>query len=424
MKVKEIIEATQGTLVSGELKQDIKSFSTNSRDIKKGDFFIPLVGERFDGHNYLEDAFEKGAIGAIVDRPVGNNNYCSQRDTPIIQVDNTLFALQNIAAYYRNKFNIPFIGITGSSGKTTTKDMLASILSKQFPTLKNEGNYNNEIGVPLTLLKLEKKQKAAVIEMGMQGIGEIEVLADIVRPKIAIITNIGEAHLLQLRNKRNTAIAKGEILKYADYAVLPKDDEFFIFLKKLAPNNCKIIEYSMRDEKKYQKFLKHLTLPGGHNILNALAAIKTAEILKVKPKAIIEGLKDFRPSGKRMNISIKNGVAFINDSYNANPSSMKAALSVLKDYKGKRKIAVLGDMLELGPESGNYHQEIIAYANKLKIDKLITVGKNFSALPSYAKASAGTKEAITHLNETLKPGDVVLIKGSRGMKMEEIAEAF
>lgn len=394
--IDEIERITGGKVLGKSLK--IRGISTDTRAIKSGELFIPLKGPRFDGKKFTKAALKKGAA--------------------VLKTKDGLAALQALAAHHRNKFGIPIIGVTGSSGKTTTKDMLASILSQAGPTLKNEENLNNEIGVPLTLLKLKKRHEYAVIEMAMQGRGEIEELADIARPDIAIITNIGEAHLLHLKSQKTIARAKSEILKYCRHAVLPADDKFFTYLKRRVPEGCRIIPFGIIQMGHNLKYLKNLPLPGRHNVYNALAAIKVAKALNIKPAFIVKGLKSFKPSSRRMEfIERTDGVRIINDSYNANPSSMKAALLVLASQPAERRLAVLGDMLELGKRSGFYHRQILNFAYKLGIDLIFTKGKEF------AKASH-LPSPISHLEKTIRPGDVVLVKGSRGMKMEEVVDAL
>jgi len=396
--IAEIQAVTGGKVTGRPLPSKIIGISTDTRTLKPGELFIPLKGPRFDGKKFIKAALKSGAA--------------------VLKAKDGLKALQKLAAFHRNKFNIPVIGVTGSSGKTTTKDMLASILSQAGPTLKNEENLNNEIGVPLTLLKLKKRHEFAVIEMAMQGLGEIGELAKIARPNIAIITNVGEAHLLHLKSQKNIARAKAEVLKFCKYAILPADDKFFKFLKKQAPKGCRIVPFGIIQMGHNLMYLKNLPLPGRHNVYNALAAIKVAKLLKLKPASIARGLKKFKPSSKRMEfIERADGVKIINDSYNANPSSMKAALLVLASQPADRRIAVLGDMLELGRKSKFYHQQTLNFAKKLGIDLIFTKGNEFS------KAS-NLRSPISNLQKTVRPGDVILVKGSRGMKMEEVVDAL
>ncbi|MBI5701203.1 UDP-N-acetylmuramoyl-tripeptide--D-alanyl-D-alanine ligase [Candidatus Saganbacteria bacterium] len=394
-------------IACGKILPEDKPFRSNdisidTRTIEPNDLFIPIKGENFDGRTFIKDALKKGAFA--------------------MDVKNGLEALQNLAAYHRAKFKIPVIGVTGSVGKTTTKDMLASILSQKMPTLKNEENFNNEVGVPLTLLKLTKKHKAAVIEMGMQGLGEIDLLAKIAKPTIAIITNIGEAHMKYLKTKKNIARAKSEVFNYLkkkDFAIINQDDEYFEHLMsnvKYQMSNVRtfgILEKSDVTPKDLEGI--KLPVPGEHNIYNALAAIAVAKILKIDKKAIKRGLEIFTPSSKRMEVfNCRNKTKIINDTYNANPQSMAAALRVLASIPG-RKIAILGDMLELGRKSRNYHKKVIKLAQKLKIDKLFLLGKEWPQ-----KSFGNKKELIKKLKTILKPSDIILIKGSRGMRMEEI----
>ncbi len=385
--------------------------SIDTRTIKAGDTFIPIKGKNFDGRDFIPAALKKGAS--------------------VLKVKNGLKALQDIAACHRQKFNIPIIGVTGSSGKTTTKDMITSILSQELKTLKNEENLNNEIGVPMTLLKLKKEHQAAVIEMAMQKLGELELLAKIVKPTIAVITNIGEAHLKYLKTKRNIAKAKSEILKFlqkGDWAVLPSDDQYTKFLCKKAPKGVNTKLFGIENVVNNEKFLKYIPLPGRHNIYNALAAIKVAKILKIKDSSIIAGLKKFKPSSKRMEfIKLKNKATLINDSYNANPSSMRAALLTLAGLKAKRRIAVLGDMLELGSSAKSAHKKTGNLVRKLGIDVLITVGKLSRGMKGdfhYTNPHLAAKK----LKTIIKPRDIILVKGSRGIKMEaavvELADTY
>ena len=451
----EILKAANGELEQGSKSTRFRSLSTNSRTVRRGDLFIPLIGKKYDGHGFILKALKKGAAGALTSK----NIKPVPGDRVIIKVKDTERALQDIARFHRQRFKVPIIGVTGSSGKTTTKDMIASILSQNWKTLKNEENLNNEIGVPLTLLKLDKTHKAAVIEMAMQGAGEIEELAQIVLPKIAVITNIGEAHLQHLGSKKNVAKVKAEILKYLNsgehIAVLNADDEYFSFLRKAA-KRAKVSSFGINGEAMVRasnikrgdrgstfdlicrsgKIGVYVPLPGAHNIYNALAAAAAALGLGANINLIARGLKNFKPSSKRMAIRTANGIRIINDSYNANPSSMKAAISVLSEQGSvvgaalPRRIAVLGDMLELGKTSKKAHKDIGAFVAKHGIDVLITKGYLSREIARGAKSSGMTKiyrsasneEARKLLKKIIKPNDVILIKGSRGMKMEEIAE--
>lgn len=400
MFTREEAEKLTGGKVLGKGK--ITGISADTRSIKPGELFIPLKGPNFDGRRFLKKV------------PLA------------LDVKDGLAALQKLAAYHRNKFKIPIVGVTGSVGKTTTKDMLASILSQEMSVLKNEENLNNEIGVPLTLLKLKKNHRVAVIEMAMQRLGEIEELTRIVRPHVAIITNIGEAHLKFLKTKRNVAKAKSEIfmyLKRGDFAVINQDDEFFEHLKqRVKGKGIRVMSFGILEKADVTpRDLKGIKLPvpGEHMIMDALAAIAAAKALGVKKSSIKKGLEKFRPSSKRMQVILKeDGTKILNDTYNANPQSMAAALKVLASLSG-RKIALLGDMLELGKHSRKFHKKIMGLASKLKIDKLLIYGKEWPGT-----AIKDESELIKQLKANLLPGDNILVKGSRGMKMERVVEAL
>lgn len=345
-----------------------------------------------------------------------------------MDVKDGLRALQALAAHHRAKFKIPVIGVTGSAGKTTTKDMIASVLSAKFPTLKNEANQNNEIGVPLTLLKLTRKHRAAVIEMGMQGRGEIELLARIARPTIAVVTNIGEAHLEFLKTRKNIARAKAEIftfLKKGDQVVINQDDEYYEHLRSRTTNHDSrtttfgILEKADITPRELNGI--ELPLPGEHNIYNSLAAIAVARILRLNRAQIKRGLEKFHPSGNRMEvINRRNGVKIINDTYNANPQSMAAALRTLAALSG-RKIAVLGEMYELGKAAGPAHRRVSQLARRLKIDQIYTYGPLW---PSPNNNYLDKTKLIKYLRKIIRPRDIILCKGSRGTRMEEVVDAL
>lgn len=409
--IKEIMKVIAGARVMGQGSRRIRQISIDSRTVKPGELFIPIKGPKFDGRKFIPAALKKGAL--------------------ILDVKDGLKALQALAAYHRSKFKIPVIGVTGSVGKTTTKDMIASVLSQALPTLKNEENYNNEVGVPLTLLKLTKKHKAVVIEMAMQGLGEIELLAKIVRPTIAVVTNIGESHLEFLKTTKNIAKAKSEIFQYlrkGDYAVINQDDEYFEHLNsKVKSQKSKIMTFGIIEKADITpKELKgiELPIPGEHNIYNALAAVAVAKILKLKKEQIKRGLEKFKPSSKRMEvINRKDRVKIINDTYNASPQSMRAALRLMEAIgcDNCRKIAVLGDMLELGKTAKAAHQKIVRLAKELKVDKVFAFGQLW---PKNITAEKSKKVLIKKLKKFIRPRDIILVKGSRGMRMEEVVDAL
>ncbi|MBU0687649.1 MAG: UDP-N-acetylmuramoyl-tripeptide--D-alanyl-D-alanine ligase [Candidatus Margulisbacteria bacterium] len=423
-KLKDILKAAPRAHLSGRQARTFKNISTDTRSVLPGDLFIPLQGDAFDGRTFIPEAILKGAT--------------------VLETEDGLKALQNIAAFHRKKFKRPVIGVTGSAGKTTTKDMLASVLSQKFKTLKNEENFNNEIGVPKTLLKLTRKHRAAVIELAMQGLGEIAEIAEITSPTIAVVTNIGEAHMKQLKSKKNIAKAKSEVIDHVrpkGYVVLNADDEFYKYLSSRAKKRkLKVISFGIKNKADVTPknnhtalLLSSLALPGKHNIYNALAAVAVAKILKLKDKHIQAGLKKFTPSTHRLQIFTRpDGVTIIDDTYNANPSSMRAALNVLASYEG-RKIAVLGDMLELGPKSVKFHKEIGKFAAGHGIDILVGIGDqaqyiidgaNKHKLAPQTFHYKTSPSAAKKLSELIQPNDVILIKASRGLKLEKIVETL
>jgi UDP-N-acetylmuramoyl-tripeptide--D-alanyl-D-alanine ligase len=438
-------------------KMEIKGISIDSRNINKGELFIAIKGERFDGHDFVTDALKKGAWGALVERTALEKKFGSLGGLKnILPVEDTLYALQEMAYLHRKKFTIPVIGITGSNGKTTTKEMLTEILKQKGAVLKNEGNLNNHIGVPLTLLKLDKKYKAAVVEMGMSSPGEIDTLSRLASPTIGIITNIGPAHLAFLGSLDMIAQAKGELLgniRTDGIAVLNADDKYFGYLKNKfngsiitfgIENTADVQALAIQQERDFTDFTLaadgskkdiRLRTMGKHNVYDALAAAAAAIAAGIPIDAVKYGLDNFTPVAMRSEIKQLQGRIIFADYYNANPASMEAALIALMSLQARKKtVAVLGDMLELGDFSSEAHREIGAIAARLGVDLVITMGR-FSrdvvagainaGMPKERIFEAQThKEAAILIRKVSHPGDAVLIKGSRGMKMEKILEAF
>ncbi|MDK2805118.1 UDP-N-acetylmuramoyl-tripeptide--D-alanyl-D-alanine ligase [Thermoanaerobacterium thermosaccharolyticum] len=447
LSLKEIIDATGGKLLSGGINSTISGISTDSRTIKEGELFIPLKGENFDGEMFIEDALKIGSASLTE-----TINYVSNNNKPIIFVDNTKEAFHKIAKYYREKFQIPFIAVTGSSGKTTTKDMIYDVLSMKYNVLKTKGNFNNEIGLPLTIFRLNKDHDMAVVEMGMSGFGEIRRLKNIAEPNIAVYTNIGVAHIEKLGSRENILKAKSELVedfKEGYTVILNADDDMLAKLtEKKGPQyitygidngDVKAFDIVLKEESvKYKVIIDgytmdiELNVPGKHNVYNSLAAICIGIKFGVNKEDMRKALANFQPSAMRLNIIDVSGLKIINDAYNANPASMKAALSVLKGYKDRRKIAVLGNMLELGDYSDLAHEEVGKHVKDEDIDVLITVGDFASKIAEGAiKNGMDAKnvmmcknnvEAIELIKEIKNDNDVFLIKGSRGMKMEEIVK--
>ncbi|NJD02300.1 MAG: UDP-N-acetylmuramoyl-tripeptide--D-alanyl-D-alanine ligase [Ruminiclostridium sp.] len=452
LTISEIMEATGGQLVSGNAEATVTGISTDSRKIDKGYLFIPLTGERFNGHDYINKAFDEGAAATLTQQ-----DESGVEGRRVIRVGDTSRALRDLAAWYREKFSVPFVGITGSVGKTSTKDMIACVVGSKLNVLKTEGNLNNEIGVPLTIFNLNGTHEAAVLEMGMSGTGEIGRLTAIIKPDIAVITNIGISHIEKLGSRQNILKAKLEILEALNpdgLVILNGDDALLAGMKDLL--KFRTVLYGMDEGVDYRacninshgesgtffditlggrEYNIHIPVPGVHNVHNALAAVAVGCELGIPMEDIIRGIAGFSPSKMRMDIVSFNCMKIINDVYNASPNSMEAGINVLREIgRENRKIAVLGDMLELGEWSEKAHFDMGKYASAAGIDRIIAVGSNARFIADGA-LSAGypeeqiryfqsNAEALDYLQKTLVPGDVILVKGSRGMKMEEIVKGL
>jgi UDP-N-acetylmuramoyl-tripeptide--D-alanyl-D-alanine ligase len=449
-------QATGGQWLQAPPHGVISGVQTDTRQLTPGALFIALRGANFDGHDFLHQARELGAVGAVVD-----NSDNAPADLPLLQVGDTLQALGALAKAHRAKFAIPVIGVTGSYGKTTTRALIATALSSQLKTLASEGNFNNEIGVPLTLLQLDETHQAAVIEMAMRGAGQIEYLADIARPTHAVITNIGPQHIELLGSEENIARAKAEILKFLPpdgVAILPADDEYLDFFTDQV--GCHAVRFGFNPSAEYHgaevktesdgtisfaittdSHLKthsvHLPFPGVHNVANALAALAVADLLDVPLDRAAKALESAQVPGARMRVFQSGGLTIIDDSYNAGPTSMRAALQTLLDFPGAgRRVAILGSMKELGEFSEAEHRKIGDFAGSL-CDVLIGVGGETRPLLNAAVESArqienelqtfycdNAQEAASRLNEWTQDGDVILVKGSRSVSLETVVTAL
>jgi len=448
IKVEDILKAVGGKLISGEPGAPIKGFSIDSRTLNKGDLFIAIKGNRFDGHNFINEALKKGAAGVVISvhslQPIA-------RTPLVIQVEDTVKALGDIAHYKRMQSKSTIIAITGSNGKTTTKDMTASILKTDFKVLKTRGTENNNIGLPLALLKQED-EKFCVLEMGMNHFGEIDYLTRIAAPEVAVITNIGPCHLEGLGDVEGVFKAKTELLKYMGKGktlIINGDDLYLSKIDKLPSriikfglgrhNDVRATSVTFKDgmtgfkcNGKYKVQVKAL---GSHNLYNALAAISVAGLFGIDKKAIQTSLRDFKAPYSRLVLRDVNGIKLIDDAYNSNPISLKSAAEVLANCKvSGRKILVCGDMLELGKMSQYFHEAIAEMVKVFGIDILITVGKHSYKTYLAAKNIGMKKDTLWHFEESNKAGellkkiadkgDMVLVKGSRGMMMEDAIKCF
>ena len=442
LSLKEVAEAVgSSTLLEGK----IDCVCTDTRKITNGCLFIAIKGENFDGHDFAGKAVEGGAVAVICEKDcgLGKNQ---------ILVENTRQALLDLAGYYRSLFNIPVIGITGSVGKTTTKEMTHAVMSSKYNTLKNEGNLNNEIGVPLTLFRLEKTHEAAVIEMGMSGFDEISRMTKAVKPDVAIISNIGVSHIEKLGSREGILKAKLEILhgmKADAPLILNADDDMLI---TVCQDTHPVTYYGINNEKSMFKACEitskedeteltfsfnggsgrvSLPFPGRHNVYNSLAAVAAGSFFGIEPFEGFEALKKYVPAGMRQRINKKCGITFIEDCYNASPDSQAAALAVLGSMNAKRKIAVIGDMLELGEVSESAHYGVGIKASENGIDTVFTYGERslqtakgaIDGKVSLVKSFDDKKKLSDELISYLEEGDAVLFKASRGMKLEDIIYA-
>ena len=441
MKVYEIVEATQGILVSGNKDDEINFFSQDSRQMKNGGMYIPLKGERFDGHNFIESAFQTGAQAIISEKDV------KYEDKIVIKVKDTYQALKDMASYLRNHRPVKVVGVTGSVGKTSTRDMVYSVVKQKYKTLKTEGNYNNEIGLPLTILRYHDEE-VLVLEMGMNHLQEMSRLSMIARPDIACITNVGTAHIGELGSRENILKAKLEItdgMKEGSTLIINQDNDMLQTVElphlnvvrvgkgkeaSIQASHIILEETKSSFEVEYQgkKEIIEVPVQGEHNISNALIAIAVGIALNISLEDIKKGIQEFKLTKNRMDILEKNHKTVIDGTYNASVDSMKSSIDVLANYK-KRKVAILADMLELGDYSQQLHEEVGNYVATKEIDVLICIGKEAKYMYQKAKEKmknvyyfTSNQEVIEQLDQFLKNDDVVLVKGSHSMNLKEIVE--
>ena len=434
MSLREAATAIGARAIGEDVRFD--SVSTDSRTLQRGALFVALSGERFDGHRFIGAAKERGAAGAIVQEPGA-----SRGELPFIVVESSRFALGRLAAHWRGRFDIPLVAVAGSNGKTTVKEMIAAILRAHFGephTLANEGNLNNDIGLPLTLLKLRADHQAAVVELGMNHPGETATLAAIASPTVALINNAQREHQEFMRNVAEVAREHGAVfaaLRPGGTAVVNADDEFADFWRGLLAGR------RMRDfglDKPAQVSGRHrfthfgseieLHADGRHNVLNACAAAACALAAGADLGAVARGLAAFRPVGGRtQRRTASSGTKLIDDSYNANPDSVRAAIDVLAAEGGAR-VLLLGDMGEVGERGVEFHQEIGRYARERGIDRLFAVGELSSACVAAfgegARHFATVEDLISAAQAELRPRTTMLVKGSRFMRMERVVQAL
>lgn len=450
LTLRQLVEAVGGTLLGefDDLDAVFLDVCTDSRNVTEGCLFLPLQGERFDGHGFINSALEAGAAGCITARE--RESYLPGKF--YVKVRSTQRALRDLARYYKNLFPIPFIAVTGSVGKTTTKDMVAAVLSSRYKVLKTEGNFNNDIGLPLTVLRLDHTHEICVLEMGMDHAGEIDYLSELVEPDVALITNIGDAHIENLGSREGIFNAKCEVfahLKKDGLAVLCGDDELLCTLrgkleqKTVFVGRCEGLDYLACDLQSEDSSLKcvirtpnsqfgaDIPALGEHMIYPTLMAVAVAEYFGMAPDEITQGIRAFLPTKMRMNlIRCPGDVVILNDAYNANPQSMRAAAAVLGSAHDRRRVAVLGDMKELGVNSELFHRAVGGYFAEAGIDRLIAIG-DLARYIAEGAVERGMEQAAYYasldmakdaLLRELRAGVTILVKASRSMAFEKIVE--
>ena len=481
MQVQDFLKLIHGKIITGSGETVVNDFYKDSRLVRKNGTYIAIIGEKFDGNDFVEKAIDAGASVCIISKENANVvEKAKKNNTTLILVADTLKALQEIAKYKRSLFNIPVVAVTGSVGKTSTKDMIASVLSSKYNILKTKGNMNNNIGMPMTILELND-ENAMVVEMGMNHFGEIELLTDIAKPTIAVITNIGTAHIGNLGSRENILKAKLEILDgmKKKILVINNDNDLlhkFYLENKDNPeieihtygieNESEVMGYNIRlgedsswfdcridndlenepsvnnvsigkentiDNDLKNEFSVEVPVGGLHFIYNSLCAITIANLLNLNQSEIKCGIKKFVPTKNRMDITkLKNGVTIINDSYNASFDSMQMLLNYLSNFTAKRRIAVLGDMLELGDYSKELHEKVGKEVAKNNVDILIVSGENSKYIAEKAIKDGMNKENVYYfengdkiynfIKKLWRDGDCILFKASNGMRFFEIAD--
>ena len=437
MNLYEIAKACSGTLV-GDGNIEVSQYSNDTRTLQKGALYIPIVGEVFDGHAFIEKAFEAGAVATLSSKKEESYNY------PCIYVEDTLQAFQDIAHYTAKMANVPIVGITGSVGKTSTRDMVGAVVASHYNTLKTNGNFNNHIGVPITIMRYTNEE-AMVLEMGMNHLREIAKLVEIARPHIGVITNVGTAHIGLVGSRENILKAKLEMAEYFDETntlVINLDNDMLANFYEHQHVNYKIKTFGIKSDADvkatnvklyeskstfdYNNMTFEVNVPGEHFVLNALAAISVGECLNIPYEKMKDAIANFELTKNRMDfVELKNGISIIDGTYNANLDSMLSSLAVLGKYE-RRKIAVLADMLELGDYSEELHLKTGKAVDENKIDVLICVGNESKHIIEGAQNTKEkhwfktNDEAYAYLKEILQEKDILLVKGSNSMRLKEI----
>ena len=443
----EVVLAT-GARILQQGRRDMlyRNVTTDTRTVGEDDLFAALKGEKFDGHDFIEQAVSDGAAGVIVEDAA---RLYPDGDYTIFVVKNTRKAYQDLALFHRRRFSIPVVAVTGSAGKTSTRALLATVLEQKYNVLQTEKNFNNEIGLPRTLLQLTKEHGACVVELGMRGLGQIKELADIAEPTVGVVTNVGKSHIELLGSQAQIARAKGELVEALGSdgtAVLNQDDKRVAAMAGKCKgkvvgfgiiNDAPVMAGTIKNSEKGLSFTcrcfdqvidVHMAVIGTHNVYNALAAVAVGRLLGLSEHQMQKGLAEYKGVPMRQELVNIDNVVFVNDAYNANPASMKEAVDTLVTLTGGRKIAVLGGMLELGDWAEKEHEKIGTYLADKKVDVLIALGDEARFMAKAAKAAGMNEvytvtthaEAAAVLRRIMRQGDTVLLKGSRGFAMEKI----
>lgn len=458
----EVLAATGGTLLKGTTGCRVQRVCTDSRNVRKGDLFVALKGSRFDGHRFLDEVFTRGARGVVLEafpRRAKIDEAVPARSVPfVVKVADSLRAYQDLATFHRARFDIPVVAVTGSNGKTTTKEMVAKTLSQRWSLRKTAGNLNNRIGLPYTVLGLTAAHQAAVLELGVDAEGQTTRLAEIARPTVGLITNVGSDHLEFFGSIERSARAKAELLARLPRngaVVLNADDPYYEFFRRRA--RCAVVSFGLREQADVRgshvrwhgartEFRLHVTgrqrshrlslhVHGTHNVSNALAAIAVGHVLGLSVTKMATGLSRFRPVAMRSQVSSWQGISVIRDYYNANPDSMKAAVTLLQELgAGRRTIAVLGDMLELGTETRALHREVGAFIAGSRVSLLVACGELGREVARGASAEGmpasrifearRVGDAARILKRLVEPRDLLLLKASRVMRFERLVDAL
>ncbi|MGF6375296.1 UDP-N-acetylmuramoyl-tripeptide--D-alanyl-D-alanine ligase [Clostridiales Family XIII bacterium PM5-7] len=448
--VREINEAVNGTLISETEEQWITGISTDSRTAEYGDLFVPIIGEVHDAHKFIPQVVERGCRAFLISH---KDEKTVPKDSTVILVDDTTKALQDLSKWYLKKLNLKTVAVTGSVGKTSTRDMVYYVLQEKYAMGKSEGNFNNDIGVPLTIFTFDQTMEAAVLEIGMDRFGEIHRLVDIIRPDIGVITNVGISHIEYLGSREGILTAKMEIVDYfgkdntlivngsndmlaqadfdGSYHVISVGEEAThpYYVHHVQDFGEEGIEYILTASGR--DYSVKLDIPGGHNAINSALALAVGETMGVTLEEGIRGLSKIQLTGMRLAVKESGGIKVIDDTYNAAPDSMKSAINTLLNAKGKRKIAILSGMNELGPDWKEYHREVGRFAAETALDLLLTVGDKGEQISlGYKEINDGPQ--VIHFDEKSElfqwmtgqftSGDVILVKGSRTMEMEEVVD--